>query len=78
MPRYKTIELSAADIGRDQAEMLATLVENLKKKGIKDELIEKIAVNISGAASSWLDGCKGMESPAELVSYPFMRGGAIR
>jgi len=77
MPKYRTIEVSAADVGREQAEMLGSLVKNLKKEGVKDELIEKIAVNISGAASSWLDGCKGMENPAELVSNP-LRGGTIR
>ena len=77
MPKYRTIEVSAADVGREQAEMLGALVKSLKKEGVKDELIEKIAVNISGAASSWLDGCKGMENPAELVSTP-LRSGTIR
>ena len=75
MPKFKTVEVTPAEIGKDQAEMLSELIGNLKKKGVKEELIEKIAVNISGAASSWLDGCKGMENPADLVTNPVTRGG---
>jgi len=70
MPKYRISEVKAEDIGKEQAEMLNALLTNLKKQGLSADLAEKMALNMAGAASSWADGCKGMENPADLVSNP--------
>jgi len=70
MAHYQRVELTAAEIGKQQAEMYASLISNLKEKGISDELIDEIAVKVSGAALCIADGCKGVMDPFELVSNP--------
>ncbi|XOF32327.1 MAG: hypothetical protein ACL93V_09765 [Candidatus Electrothrix sp. YB6] len=72
MPRLVMREVTAKEIGKDQAEMLGALVEGLQQKGIKEEMIEAIAVKIAGAGSCFGDGCGGMENPAEVLRNPVL------
>jgi len=73
MPKFKVVEMTTAEVAKEQAEILSSLMENLKRKGIKDEVAERLAASVAGAASSWLDGCKGMENPIESVVNPVLR-----
>ncbi|MDF1519875.1 MAG: hypothetical protein RQ728_05560 [Brevefilum sp.] len=70
MGRYRTVEITAAEVGREQADMYASLIMNLKERGIREDLIEKIAVNVSSAGLCIADGCKGVMDPYELVGNP--------
>jgi hypothetical protein len=75
MPKYRTVEVTSRDAAREQVDHLTELMNGLKAKGFKDDLIERIAIATTQAASSWLDGCKGVENPATLVSIPATKVG---
>jgi hypothetical protein len=67
MAKYRVVEVTPAELGKERAETMAAMVKNLKKEGLSDSLIESIAAKFAGAASSNADGCFGMENPSEIL-----------
>lgn len=59
MPEYKMIEVKPEEVGLREADMLVALVNALLKKGIKQELAEKIAISAASALSCKNGHCSG-------------------
>jgi hypothetical protein len=69
--RYKIVEVTPEEYGKEKAEMLAAFLNGLVKKGIKQDIAEKMASTAAGAMDCRGDGCSSaLARPWDPVISP--------